>query len=201
MKETWVRSLGQENPPEKEMAAHSSVLAWRIPWTEEPGGLQSTGSQRVGHDWVDSTQVSTGVSGGRSGSTTVALRPAASASPWNLWDVLISGPISDLLNETLWGWDPVISVLTGPPAWFWCTLGFVLHAQLFQSCPTLCNPMDCSLPSSPVHGVLQARILEWVAISFSKGSSSPKEWTPSLASPVLVQGSSPLALLGKPTFV
>ena len=44
MKETWVRSLGQEDPLEKEMATHSSILAWRIPWTEEPGGLQSSGS-------------------------------------------------------------------------------------------------------------------------------------------------------------
>ena len=50
MKETWVRSLGQEDPLEKEMATHSSILAWRIPWTEEPGGLQSTGSQRVRYD-------------------------------------------------------------------------------------------------------------------------------------------------------
>ena len=44
--ETWVRSLGQEDPPEKEMATHSSILAWRITWTEEPGGLQSTGLQK-----------------------------------------------------------------------------------------------------------------------------------------------------------
>ena len=50
MRETRVRSLGREDPLEKEMAIHSSILAWRIPWTEEPGGLQSTGSQRVGHD-------------------------------------------------------------------------------------------------------------------------------------------------------
>ena len=48
MWETWVRSLGQEDPLEKEMATHSSILAWRIPWMEELGGLQSTGSQRVG---------------------------------------------------------------------------------------------------------------------------------------------------------
>ena len=54
MRETWVRSLGWEDPLEKEMATHSSILAWRIPWTEEPGGLQSTGSQRVGHDWATS---------------------------------------------------------------------------------------------------------------------------------------------------
>ena len=52
--EAQVRSLGQEDPLVKEMATHSSILAWRIPWMEEPGGLQSTGSQRVGHDWVTS---------------------------------------------------------------------------------------------------------------------------------------------------
>ena len=50
VRETWVRSLGQEDPLEKEMAAHSSILAWRIPWMEEPGRLQYLGSQRVGHD-------------------------------------------------------------------------------------------------------------------------------------------------------
>ena len=48
--EMWVPFLSWEDPLEKEMATHSSILAWRIPWTEEPGGLQSTGSQRVGHD-------------------------------------------------------------------------------------------------------------------------------------------------------
>ena len=50
MKETRVRSLGQEDPLEKEMATHSSTLAWKIPWTEEPGRLQSMGLQRVEHD-------------------------------------------------------------------------------------------------------------------------------------------------------
>ena len=50
MLETQDQSLGQEDPLEEGMATHSSILAWRIPWTEEPGGLQSTGSQRVGHD-------------------------------------------------------------------------------------------------------------------------------------------------------
>ena len=50
MLETWVRSLGLEDPLEKEMATYSSILAWKIPWTEEPGRLQSMGSQRVGHD-------------------------------------------------------------------------------------------------------------------------------------------------------
>ena len=50
MRETQVRSLGQEDPLEKEVAIPSSILAWRIPWTKEPGGLQSVGSQRVGHN-------------------------------------------------------------------------------------------------------------------------------------------------------
>ena len=50
MQEMQVRSLGRENPLEEEMATHSSTLAWESPWTEEPGRLQSTGSQRVGHD-------------------------------------------------------------------------------------------------------------------------------------------------------
>ena len=50
MHEIWVKSLGQEDPLEKEMSIHSSILAWRIPWTEEPGGLQSMGLQRAGHD-------------------------------------------------------------------------------------------------------------------------------------------------------
>ena len=50
MWETQVRSLDREDPLEKEMVLHSSILAWRIPWTEEPGGLQFMGSQRVGHD-------------------------------------------------------------------------------------------------------------------------------------------------------
>ena len=50
VQETWVRSLGQEDPLEKEMATHSSILAWRIPWTEEPGELQSMGSQKVRHN-------------------------------------------------------------------------------------------------------------------------------------------------------
>ena len=51
-RETWVRSLGRGDPLEKEMAIHSSILAWEIPWTEEPDGLQSMGPQRVGNDFT-----------------------------------------------------------------------------------------------------------------------------------------------------
>ena len=55
MRETWVWFLGQEDPLEKGMATHSSILAWRIPWTEETGWLQSMGSQRVRHNWASNT--------------------------------------------------------------------------------------------------------------------------------------------------
>ena len=58
MWETWVQSLGPEDPLEKEMATHSSTLAWKIPWTEEPGRLQSMGSQRVRHNWATSLSLS-----------------------------------------------------------------------------------------------------------------------------------------------
>ena len=54
MQETWLRSLGREDPLEKEMATHPSFHAWEIPWTNEPGGLQSMGLKRVGHDWATS---------------------------------------------------------------------------------------------------------------------------------------------------
>ena len=60
MQETWVRSLGWEDSLEKGTATHSNILAWRIPWTEGPGGLQSTGSQRVGHNRATFTTLTTG---------------------------------------------------------------------------------------------------------------------------------------------
>ena len=64
IRETWVPSLGQEDPLEKEMAILSSTIAWKIPWTEEPSRLQSMGLQRVGHDWVTSLLLSfTGLTG------------------------------------------------------------------------------------------------------------------------------------------
>ena len=73
-----------------------------------------------------------------------------------------------------------------------------VHAKLLQSCPSLCDPMDCSPPGSSVHGILQARILEWVAIPFSRGSSQPRNRT-RISTPLLhwEAGSLPLAF-GKP---
>ena len=62
IQEIWVQSLGREDPLEREMATHSSILAWELPWTEESGGLQSMGSQRIGHDWVTNTTLALGSS-------------------------------------------------------------------------------------------------------------------------------------------
>ena len=63
---------------------------------------------------------------------------------------------------------------TGPPGKPVCT---VKWSKVAQSCLTLCDPVDCSLPGSSVHGIFQAIVLEWVAISFSRGSSQPRAWT------------------------
>ena len=73
-------------------------------------------------------------------------------------------------------------------------LKWKVKVLVFQSCPTLCNPMDCSLADSSVHGILQARILEWVAMFFSRGSSQPRDQT---GSPALLADSLPTEPLGK----
>ena len=108
------------------MATRSSIPAWEISWTEEPGGLQSIALQRVGHDWAH-TRIFTNI---RFMTLT--------------FDLTVQNHPSVLVS---------------------------------QSCPTLCDPMDCRLPGSTVHGILQAEILEQVAIPFSRGSSQPRDWT------------------------
>ena len=87
MWEPWVRSLGREDPLEKEMVTHSSILAWRIPWTEEPGRLQSTGWQRVGHDRATSLHFT---------SYTYMLCLVVQSCPtlWNPWTVAHKSPLS-----------------------------------------------------------------------------------------------------------
>ena len=102
---------------EKEIATHSSILAWRIPWTKEPGGLQFMGPQRVRHNWVTKTHTHT---------HTHTHTPST----------------YDMLSSRIFKWADIFS-----PKW--------------KSLSTV-NPIDCSLPGSSVHGILQARILEWV---------------------------------------
>ena len=114
MQETRVWPLGQEDPLKKGMATHSSILDWRIPWTEEPRGLQSMGSQRVGHDWSNSAHSTlTAQSVGKGGKC-----------PQSSWPLRISkeGPslekdISRRRHMWFWHcWDrviPAVVVLTG----------------------------------------------------------------------------------------
>ena len=77
-----------------------------------------------------------------------------------------------------------------PQAWSWCLLLPSLVSEVAQSCPTLCDPIDCSLPGSSVHGIFQAIVLEWIAISFSRGSSQPFPHSPppNLVSPITAPG-------------
>ena len=163
MRETWVQSLGWEDPLEKEMAIHSSILAWRIPWTKEPGGLQSTGSQKVGQDWV----------------TSLSLWTEAHQAPLSMgfsrqecWIgchavlqgiFLTQGANPHLLCLLCWQKG---SLPLAPPGKPENILDWV--SEVTQSCPTLCDPMDCRLPGFSVHGILQARTLEWAAITSSK---------------------------------
>ena len=116
MQETGFRSLGWKDPLGEGVATHFSVLAWRIPWTEEPGGLQSIGLQRVRQ----------------------LTRLSRQANPLQ-W-------VSHFLLQCM----KVKS-----------------ESEVAQSCPTPSDPMDYSLPGSSVHGIFQARVLEWVAIAFS----------------------------------
>ena len=89
IQDTRVQSLSWENPLEKEMATHSSILAWRIPWTEEPGRLQSMGSQRVRYDWVTNTLHD--ISGAQD-----CWWKVISLSTWNIW---FSSPLASIAAE------------------------------------------------------------------------------------------------------
>ena len=137
MQEMGVWSLAQEDLLEKEMATHSSALAWRIPWMEEPGRLQSMGSQRVGQDWATSLSLSV---------------------------------MKTKISFECWWWVDFSDTL-------FCDINHFTCVQLLSHVLTLWDPIDSSLPGSSVHGILQATILEWVAISSCRGSSQPRDRT------------------------
>ena len=126
MRETWVPSLGQEDPLEKEKATHSGTLAWKIPWTEKPGRLQSIGSQRVKHDFTF---------------TFYLLILISSGYPWISFSFLLTCCLRALeIHLLLWisNKDMLLS----------CTS--VQFSSVAQSCLTLCDPMNCSTPGIPV---------------------------------------------------
>ena len=111
MHESQVQSPGREDPLEKGMATHSSILAWRIPWTEDPGGIQSMGSQRVGHDWAH-THTHTGwmqsssETGEARGHFSRLLPPTCSESTTSLWKELVHMSAAHLLWLLLKGRCP-----------------------------------------------------------------------------------------------
>ena len=131
---------------EKEMATHSSVLAWRIPGMGEPGGLPSMGSHRVGHDWSDL---------------------AAAAAEIRMKNCEVRDCYCFLLNKLLWLFVFLL-IKTGILFWKENLCFFA------QSCLTLCDPSNCNLSGPSIHGISQARILEWIASSSSRGSSGPR---------------------------
>ena len=122
------------------MATHSSILAWRIPWLEEPGGLQSMGSLR--------TRLSDFTFTFHFHALEKEMATHSSVLAWRIpW------------SEEPGGLQSMGSQRVRHAA--------AAAAKSLQSCPTLCYPIDGSPPASPVPGILQARTLEWVAISFS----------------------------------
>ena len=143
----WVPSLSPEDPLEEGMATHFSILAWRVPWTEEPGRLWSIGSHRVRHNWSNLAHTRA-----RNSAEHEALAREPEHCPYFLQ------------------WTDFEQIILKQKLLMLCCVWA-------QSCPTLSDPMDCSLPASSIHGILQARILEWAAISYSRGSSQPRNRT------------------------
>ena len=152
-----VQSLGQEEPPEKVMAAHSSILVWRIPWAEEPGGLQSMGLRRVGHNWSD-------------------LPCTHVAFFYQSFPHLVCNSFFSFLSTIFSSFTYVQTILIST---VYCyaiipdkSVCLFVKMKVAQSRLTLCDPVDYT-----VHGILQARTLEWVALPFSRGSSQARDWT------------------------
>ena len=165
MQENWVQSLGQEDFLEKGMAIHSSILSWKIPWTEErgrnlrPWGCKESDMSEQLHQRSDKSKKDGSY---KMKSSWMVNHLCSHSFPLEItWRAIISHPhIGKIyVSNKVEGWNKP------------------LQQQVTQLCPTLCNPMDSFPPASPVHGILQARILEWVAIPFSRGSSQPKGQT------------------------
>ena len=138
------------------MAPHSSTLAWKIPWTEEPGRLQSMGLLRVGHNWATSLSLFTFMYWRRKWQPTPVFLPGKSQGRGSVMGCVYGVAQSRTQLKRL------SSCSSNYLFTYMCV------CPVTQSYPTLCSPMDCSPPSSSVHGIFQARVLEWGAIAFSK---------------------------------
>ena len=157
-----------------------ALLPGKIPWTEEPGRLQSMGSRRVRHDWATSLSLFTFMHWRGKWQPTPVFLPGdiqGLAEPGGLPAMRshrVGHDWSDLTAAAAATYSiPLIHTVSSKLGFpFWC-----VGVLVTQSCLTLCGPMDCSPQGSSVHGILQARILEWVAIPFLRGSFWPKERT------------------------
>ena len=173
------------------MAPHSSTLAWKIPWAEEPGRLHSMGLLRVRHHWASSLSLFTFMHWRRKWQPTPVFLPGESHGRGASWAAIygVAQSRTWLSDSTELNWTSMGSSL--PMNWAhvsyigrwilchwatWEALIYPLKVEV-KSCPTLRDPMDCSLPGSSAHGIFQARVLEWLAISFSRGSSQPMDQT------------------------
>ena len=157
MWETWVRFLGQEDPLEKEMATHSSSLAWRLPWREEPGRLQSMGSQRVGRDWTTSvSNISLFFAFGWSPSRALKWFDFDNFLHFfpRVWWENICLPLHTVITESLISAHFKGFNICGQTSLQEASLAPRVSAKLLQSCPTVCDPMYYSPPGSSVHGIL-----------------------------------------------
>ena len=132
MQKTWVPSPGSEDPLEEEMATHSSILAWRIPWTEEPGGLQSKGSQKSQtwlSNWIATTKYDE-VQYQEPSYYCFKHQPECTGNNLlSIWTTLSAGQVLHALS----------------------CFSVVQFSSVTQSCPTLCNPMNLSTPGLPVN--------------------------------------------------
>ena len=158
MRETWVRSLGREDPMEKKMATHPSTLAWKIPWTKEPDRLQSMGLQRFGYGWATSLSLN-------------------SSRCWASFHFLFA-IVMCLLALLLFFAKESVQFCS------FLSLSFLLVCKSLYMCvcvlsrSVMCDFLQFHGPSrflSPWD--FQERILDWVAISFFRGSSWPRDRT------------------------
>ena len=160
--EMWVWSLGWEYPLEEGVVIHSSILAWRIPWTEEPGGLNSVGSQRIRHNWSDWACSHTSIWAPYLSAAAAAAAAKSLQSCQTLCDPRDGSP-----PGSCHPWDsPGKNNGVGCHFLFQC-MKVKSISEVTQSCLTLCDPTDCSPPGSSIHGIFQARALEWGASAFS----------------------------------
>ena len=145
LQETWVWSLDREEPLEEGMEIHSSIFAWKILWTEKPGGLESIGLRRVRHNCSNWSCMHTKLKGGKIERFPIYPLPPTFIASSVLIQILVTSSCLDELRLLLTGF-PAHRL---PTFYSWPAVR-IQFSSVAQSCPTLCNPMDCSMLGCPV---------------------------------------------------